>query len=195
MVDIVLLIAYTIILQSKPSKYSQIYAFKLFHKNESPVSRAGSFVTPSGLLSQSSLGDDGLCRPPGSSARPQAEAPPVDKEGTLRNTDWLEADRTRKAEAREGRADLGARSRIPEYGSAKTRDRVCFISNGVGELCLLRNKQLSRFDDVNKKEQKGATFGDGSGIQQRITQWLPPLSMLTEKDDVTCWFARLEAVS
>ncbi|KRY65036.1 hypothetical protein T4B_9831 [Trichinella pseudospiralis] len=32
--------------------------------------------------------------------RPQAEAPPIDKEGTLRNTDWLEADRTKKAEAR-----------------------------------------------------------------------------------------------
>ncbi|KRY84015.1 hypothetical protein T4D_9749 [Trichinella pseudospiralis] len=31
---------------------------------------------------------------------PQAEASPIDKEGTLRNTDWLEADRTRKAEAR-----------------------------------------------------------------------------------------------
>ncbi|KRY09445.1 GILT-like protein F37H8.5, partial [Trichinella patagoniensis] len=38
-----------------------------------------------------------------------------------------------------------------------------------------------------------ATFGDGSGIHQRTTQWLPLLSMLTEKDDVTCWFARLEA--
>ncbi|KRX40041.1 hypothetical protein T03_3250 [Trichinella britovi] len=54
--------------------------------------------------------------------KPQAEAPPVDKEGTLRDTDWLEADRTRKAEVRvrkimeedqEGRADLGARFRIP----------------------------------------------------------------------------------
>ncbi|KRZ82257.1 hypothetical protein T08_1572 [Trichinella sp. T8] len=31
---------------------------------------------------------------------PQAEAPPIDKEETLRNTDWLEADRTRKAEVR-----------------------------------------------------------------------------------------------
>ncbi|KRY54826.1 hypothetical protein T03_16638 [Trichinella britovi] len=31
---------------------------------------------------------------------PQAEAPPIDKEGTLRNTDWPEADRTRKAEVR-----------------------------------------------------------------------------------------------
>ncbi|KRY93488.1 hypothetical protein T4D_489 [Trichinella pseudospiralis] len=28
--------------------------------------------------------------------RPQAEAPPIDKEGTLRNTDWLEADRTKR---------------------------------------------------------------------------------------------------
>ncbi|XP_003381423.1 hypothetical protein Tsp_07112 [Trichinella spiralis] len=33
-------------------------------------------------------------------ATPQAEAPPIDKEKTLRNTDWLEADRTRKAEVR-----------------------------------------------------------------------------------------------
>ncbi|KRY38906.1 Mannose-P-dolichol utilization defect 1 protein [Trichinella spiralis] len=32
--------------------------------------------------------------------KPQAEAPPIDKEETLRNTDWLEADRTRKAEVR-----------------------------------------------------------------------------------------------
>ncbi|KRZ93416.1 hypothetical protein T08_11803 [Trichinella sp. T8] len=40
---------------------------------------------------------------------------------------------------------------------------------------------------------KCATFGDGSGIHQRTTQWLPLLSMLTEKDDVTCWIARLEA--
>ncbi|KRX64431.1 Protein OS-9, partial [Trichinella sp. T6] len=31
---------------------------------------------------------------------PQAEAPPIDKEETLRNTDWLESDRTRKAEVR-----------------------------------------------------------------------------------------------
>ncbi|KRY42593.1 hypothetical protein T01_13126 [Trichinella spiralis] len=82
----------------------------------------------------------------------------------------------------EGRADLGARSRIPGLLYQAHLD----LRIGV---------RLSRFDDVNKKEQKGATFGDGSGIQQRITQWLPPLSMLTEKDDVTCWFARLEAVS
>ncbi|KRZ55490.1 hypothetical protein T02_4734 [Trichinella nativa] len=33
-------------------------------------------------------------------AIPQAEAPPIDKEKTLRNTDWLEADQTRKAEVR-----------------------------------------------------------------------------------------------
>ncbi|KRY16110.1 Retrovirus-related Pol polyprotein from transposon 17.6 [Trichinella patagoniensis] len=33
---------------------------------------------------------------------------------------------------------------------------------------------MSRIDDVNKKEQKGATLGDGIGIQQRTTQWLPP---------------------
>ncbi|KRX22183.1 hypothetical protein T07_9517 [Trichinella nelsoni] len=32
--------------------------------------------------------------------RPQAEAPPIHKERTLRNTDWLEADRTRKTEVR-----------------------------------------------------------------------------------------------
>ncbi|KRZ56543.1 Retrovirus-related Pol polyprotein from transposon 17.6 [Trichinella nativa] len=38
-----------------------------------------------------------------------------------------------------------------------------------------------------------ATFGDGSGIHQRTTQWLPLRSTLTEKDDVTCWFDRLEA--
>ncbi|KRX69732.1 hypothetical protein T06_7195 [Trichinella sp. T6] len=31
---------------------------------------------------------------------PQAEAPSIDKEGTLRNTDWPEADRTKKAEVR-----------------------------------------------------------------------------------------------
>ncbi|KRZ01137.1 hypothetical protein T11_2820, partial [Trichinella zimbabwensis] len=51
----------------------------------------------------------------------------------------------------------------------------------------------SRSDSDNKKERKTAIFGDGSGVQQRSTQWLPPLSMLTEKDDATCWFARLEA--
>ncbi|KRX56045.1 hypothetical protein T09_11984 [Trichinella sp. T9] len=69
----------------------------------------------------------------------QAEAPPIDKEKTLRNTDWLEADRTRKAEV-----------------------ISVLILIGVGMLCLLRNKCLTlpimtRFDDVNKKEQKGAT--------------------------------------
>ncbi|XP_003369543.1 conserved hypothetical protein [Trichinella spiralis] len=52
---------------------------------------------------------------------------------------------------------------------------------------------MTRFDDVKKKEQKSDTFGDRSGIQQRTTQWFPPLSMLTEKDGVTCSFARLEA--
>ncbi|KRZ01076.1 hypothetical protein T11_3037 [Trichinella zimbabwensis] len=52
---------------------------------------------------------------------------------------------------------------------------------------------MSRSDSDNKKERKTAIFGDLSGVQQRSTQWLPPLSMLTEKDDATCWFARLEA--
>ncbi|KRZ71102.1 Retrovirus-related Pol polyprotein from transposon 17.6 [Trichinella papuae] len=52
---------------------------------------------------------------------------------------------------------------------------------------------MSRSDSDNKKERKTAIFDDGSGVQQRSTQWLPPLSMLTEKDDATCWFARLEA--
>ncbi|KAL1286003.1 Tripartite terminase subunit [Trichinella pseudospiralis] len=42
---------------------------------------------------------------------------------------------------------------------------------GVGVLRLLRNKRLTPpimtcFDDVNKKEPKGATFGDG------IISWL-----------------------
>ncbi|KRX47343.1 hypothetical protein T05_4865 [Trichinella murrelli] len=74
---------------------------------------------------------------------PQAEAPPIDKEGTLRNTDWPEADRTRKTEVR-----------IPISVD---------LLIGVGVLCLFRNKRLTlpimtRFDDVNKKEQKGATL-------------------------------------
>ncbi|KRX85838.1 hypothetical protein T4E_11245 [Trichinella pseudospiralis] len=60
---------------------------------------------------------------------PQAEAPSIDKEGTLRNTDWLEADRTRKAEVR--------------------------ICHGNKRLTL---PIMTRFDDVNKKEQKGATL-------------------------------------
>ncbi|KRX17371.1 hypothetical protein T07_2384 [Trichinella nelsoni] len=132
--------------------------FTIYAKNyftclcNEPVSRAGSFVTPSGLLSQSSLGDDGFVSTarflravissvwlppallpffPGSHSRgntiaftrqikPQAEAPPVDKEGTLRITDWLEADRTRKAEVRvhkimEEDQDFGARFSILLY--------------------------------------------------------------------------------
>ncbi|KRX70544.1 hypothetical protein T06_11369 [Trichinella sp. T6] len=35
-----------------------------------------------------------------SHGEPQAGAPPIDKAGTLRNIDWLETDRTRKAEVR-----------------------------------------------------------------------------------------------
>ncbi|KRY91147.1 hypothetical protein T4D_9414 [Trichinella pseudospiralis] len=60
--------------------------------------------------------------------RPQAEAPPIDKEGTLRNTDWLEADRTKKAEAR------------IRHGNKRLTPPI-----------------MTRFDDVNKKEPKGAT--------------------------------------
>ncbi|KAL1284517.1 PiggyBac transposable element-derived protein [Trichinella pseudospiralis] len=61
--------------------------------------------------------------------RPQAEASPIDKEGTLRNTDWLEADRTRKAEARF------------RHGNKRLTPPI-----------------MTRFDDVNKKVQKGATL-------------------------------------
>ncbi|KAL1284040.1 Anaerobic glycerol-3-phosphate dehydrogenase subunit [Trichinella pseudospiralis] len=61
--------------------------------------------------------------------KPQAEASPIDKEGTLRNTDWLEADRTRKAEARF------------RHGNKRLTPPI-----------------MTRFDDVNKKVQKGATL-------------------------------------
>ncbi|KRX72058.1 hypothetical protein T06_9974 [Trichinella sp. T6] len=77
-----------------------------------------------------------------------AEAPPIDTEGTLRNIDWLEADQTRKAEVR--------------VRSEETRSVSVLILISVDVLCLLRNKRLTltimtRFADVNKKEQKGAT--------------------------------------
>ncbi|KRY08064.1 hypothetical protein T12_3711 [Trichinella patagoniensis] len=63
----------------------------------------------------------------------QAEAPPIDTEGTLRNIDWLEADQTRKAEVR--------------------------VRSENKRLTLTI---MTRFADVNKKEQKGATHSDVS---------------------------------
>ncbi|KRX17495.1 Mannose-P-dolichol utilization defect 1 -like protein [Trichinella nelsoni] len=54
--------------------------------------------------------------------KPQAEAPPIDKEKTLRNTDWLEADRTRKAEVRIRIISL--RNVEPEYKITKREEQL-----------------------------------------------------------------------
>ncbi|KRZ39291.1 hypothetical protein T4C_13934 [Trichinella pseudospiralis] len=89
--------------------------------------------------------------------------------------------------------DGGAKRRLQANSEAK-RNLIDWADNSqmnaeVSRKFSHEKKSLSRVliffvmsgsASDNKKERKAVTLGDGSGMEARSTQWLPPLSVLTE---------------